>query len=466
MARGLSNREIRAEKARILGLFGKHISHGQVRYLRCAHLDMQEEHRAGIKFVDKESGRAIIDAFTSAGCFNVGRGNSAVIAALDEALDDYDMGSFGLLSRPKIEFAHKLVSLCPGDLRRMLFAGSGADAIEGALKLALGATGRKEVISMVKAYHGHSGFSLSANGKEYYKHLFEPLMPGFRFASFGDLAAVERLASKNTAAVILEPIQGEGGIHVGSDEYLRGLRTLCDRLGIMLIFDEIQTGLGRTGRVWGSEHSGVVPDIMVVAKSISGGLFPNAAIVYRDTQPLTGFVDRHPDFHDTSGGCSDLGCIVSMKVLDYLVENKIWESAAKTGARFKAGLEDITRENPKIVKEVRGRGLMIGVEYKYEFIGALIADCLAKEGIWAAYSGNAPQVMRFQIPTTATEAEIDEILEKIRRAVKAMKPFLIFMMPLARIPILRMVFDNVKVQIAAFNLVRDIEELFKSGGKR
>jgi len=111
MARGLSNREIRAEKARILGLFGKHISHGQARYLRCAHLDMQEERRAGIKFVDKESGRAIIDAFTSAGCFNVGRGNSAAIAAPDEATADYDMGSFGLLSKPKIEIAHKPASL-------------------------------------------------------------------------------------------------------------------------------------------------------------------------------------------------------------------------------------------------------------------------------------------------------------------------------------------------------------------
>ncbi|HSV96762.1 MAG TPA: aminotransferase class III-fold pyridoxal phosphate-dependent enzyme [Spirochaetota bacterium] len=466
MAKGLSNKKNRAEKSRILELFGKHISHGQVRYLRCAHLDMQEERRAGIKFVDKESGRTIIDAFTSAGCFNVGRGNPAIIAALEESLEKYDMGSFGLLSRPKIEFARKLVSLCPGDLNRMVFAGSGADAIDGALKLALGATGRKEVISMIKAYHGHSGFSLSANGKEYYKHLFEPLIPGFRFAPFGDLQTAEKLASRNTAAVIIEPVQGEGGIHVGSDEYLKGLRTLCDRLGIMLIFDEIQTGLGRTGRLWGSEHSGVIPDIMVVAKSISGGLYPNAAIVYRDIELLTKFIEAHPDFHPTSGGCSDLGCSVSSKVLDYLMENRIWENAARTGARFKAGLEAITRENPKIVKEVRGRGLMIGVEYKYEFIGALIADCLAKEGIWAAYSGNAPQVMRFQIPTIATDGDIDEILLKMRRAVKAMKPYLVLMMPLARIPLLRKVFDNLKVQIVAFNLVRDLEEVLKPIGGR
>jgi len=459
---GALDKKIRKDKKRILKLFGKHISQGQVRYLRCAHLDVQEERRAGIEFVDKESGTTFFDAFTSAGCFNAGRGNPRIIAALEEAMEEYDMGSPGLFSRAKIDFASKLVSLCPGNLKRLVLAGSGADAIDGALKLALGATGRKEIIAMVKAYHGHSGFSLSVNGKEYYKHLFEPLMPGYHFAHFGDLDEVRKLASRNTAAIIIEPIQGEGGIHVGSDEYLHGLRKLCDELEIMLIFDEIQTGFGRTGRLWASEHSGVVPDIMVAAKSISGGLYPNAAIVYRDNDLFGRFVEAYPDFHTSSGGGSDLGCMVSSAVIDYIVEKKVWENAARSGARFKAGLEDITRENPEIVKEVRGRGLMLGVEYKYEFIGALMADSLAKEGIWAAYSGNAPQVMRFQIPTTATEAEVDVILGRIRNAVKAMKPYLIFMMPLAKIPVFRIVFDNVKFQIFAFNVVRDFEEIFKS----
>jgi acetylornithine/succinyldiaminopimelate/putrescine aminotransferase len=464
---GLSDtKAVRREKRRILDRFARHISKGQVRYLRCAHLDMQEEARSGIKFVDKESGRAVIDAFTSAGCFNVGRGNARVIAALERALDGRDMGSFGLLSRAKIEFAAKLVSLCPGDMKRMLFAGSGGDAIDGAIKLALGATGRREVISMVKAYHGHVGFALSANGKEYYRHLFEPLMPDFKFAPFGDLAAVEKIASPSTAAIILEPVQGEGGIHVADEGYLRGLRRLCDTHGIMLIFDEIQTGFCRTGKLWASEHSGVVPDIMTLAKSISGGLYPNAAIVYRDIKPLVKFVEDNPGFHPVSSGGSDLGCLVSSAVLDVIVEARIWENAAKMGERFKAGLEDITRENPSIVKEVRGRGMMIGVEYKYEFIGALIADCLAKQNIWAAYSGNAPQVMRFQMPTTATEAEIDEMLDRIRAAVRAMKPYLVLMMPLANIPLLRKLFDNMKVQIAAFNFVRNLEEMYKTARGR
>ncbi len=448
------------DKIEKLNLFSRHISHGQVRYLRCAHLDMHEDRRSGIKFVEKETGEPIIDAFTSAGCFNVGRGNPLIIEALEKAAKDYDMGSAILLSDAKIEFAKKLVSICPGDLKKVLFAGSGADAIEGALKLALGATGRTQVISMVKAYHGHSGFTLSANGKDYYKEMFQPLMPEFAFAHFGDLDEVKRIASKKTAAIILEPVQGEGGIHVASNEYLRGLRKLCNELGILLLFDEVQTGFGRTGRLWGSEHSGVIPDIMMVAKSISGGVYPNGALIYRDIKLLNDFVNKNPFFHPTSGGGSDIACRVSSKVLDYLLGNRVWENAARAGKRFKEGLEDITKENPRIVKEVRGLGLMIGVEYQYEFIGALMADCLARRNVWAAYSGNAPQVMRFQVPITITMEEIEDLLARIRSAVKAMKPYLIVFMPLARIPFIRSILDNVHVQIKAFNFLRDVEDLF------
>ncbi len=450
----------KADKEAKLRLFGTHISHGQVRYLRCAHLDMHEDRRAGIKFIEKETGRPIIDAFSSAGCFNVGRGNPAIVEALAEAARDYDMGSALLLSPEKIEFAKKLVSICPGDLKKMMYAGSGADAIEGALKLAIGATGRKEVISMDKAYHGHSGFTLSANGKEYYKELFRPLMPEFRFVHHGDLDEVKKAASRSTAAIILEPVQGEGGIHVATTEYLKGLRRLCDDLGIMLLFDEVQTGFCRTGRFWGSEHSGVVPDIMMVAKSIGGGVFPNAALIYRDIPVLANFVNKNPFFHVSSGGGTDIGCRVSSKVIDYLIENRVWENAERAGKRFKEGLNQITDENPRIVKEIRGQGLMIGVEYQYEFIGALMADCLAREGVWAVFSGNAPQVMRFQIPITVTMEEVEDLLVRIRKAVRRMKPYLVIFFPMARIPFIRMMLDNMHVQIKAFNFLRDIEELF------
>ncbi len=425
------------DRDQIFEMFGKHISKGQIRYLSAGHLDILEGERNGIRFHESRSGRAFIDGFSSAGCFNVGRCNRQIIQALETALDDYDMGTYGMLSAPKIELAKKLVAVAPGDLNRVLLCGTGADAIEGALKLARGATGRNEIISMTKAYHGHSGMSLSANGKDYYKELFQPLMPGFRFAPFGDLAAIGQMVSQHTAGIILEPIQGEGGIHVAADNYLNGLREICDQYGIMLIFDEIQTGFGRTGKLWASDHSRVVPDIMVLAKSFGGGLYPNAAILYRDSSVLTNFVDQNPEFHTSLGGGSDLGCIVSSSVIDYIVENKIWENVAKMGERFLGGLRRLRDENSDIIWEVRGRGMMVGVEYKQEFMGILMADCLASNGMFAAYSGNAPQVMRFQLPTAATEQDIDEILTIIRKAIRLMKLYLIALGPLSKIPFIR-----------------------------
>lgn len=447
-----------AERDYIQHLFGKHISRGQVRYLRCAHLDIYERDRQGCKVTDAVSGTRFFDCFSSAGCFNVGRGNRQITETLRDALDEYDIGSHQILSENKIRFASKLASLCPGDLNRVVLCASGADACAGAIKLAMGATGRKEVITMEKAYHGHEGFSLSANGKDYYKELFLPLMPGFHIVHFNDLEAVRKIASKETAAIVLEPVQGEGGIHVATQEYMAGLRKICDDLGIMLIFDEVQTGFGRTGKMWGMEHYGVLPDIIFIAKSISGGVYPNGAVVYREIDPLVKYVEENPTFHTSHSGGSDIGCIVSSAVLDFLTENKVWENAAVVGKRFKEGLTEIWKDNPDVVLEVRGLGLMIGIEYKYEFIGALMADCLARLGVWAVYSGNAPQVMRFQIPITAKMEEVEELLASIRAAMKSMRIYLIFLLPLAKVPIFRMILDNLKVQIASFNIVRDIEE--------
>jgi acetylornithine/succinyldiaminopimelate/putrescine aminotransferase len=448
------------EKKAVMKSFGKHFSKGQIKAMRAAHIDFLETRRTGSGFTDAVSGRRIIDCFTSAGCFNVGRGNREVIAALAAAARDCDMGTGILPSRYKIGFAKKLASMCPGDLNKVIFTAAGAEAIDCAIKLARGATGRNGVISMIKAYHGHSGYSLSANGKDYYKHYFEPLMPGFSLAPFGDLEAVKSLAGEDTAAIILEPIQGEGGIFVGDDYYLRGLRKLCDDLGIMLIFDEIQTGFGRTGRLFASEHSGVVPDIMTLAKSISGGLFPNSAVIYRDIPLLTGFVDEFPDFHPSWAGGSDLACAAGSATLDFIVRNRLWENAEAMGKVLADGLVRLKEENPKIIREVRGRGLMIGIEYTHEYMGALMSDSLAKQGIFAVYSGNQPQVMRFMLPVSVTRSEMDRVLEIIRAAVGTMKKFLPLTTPISKIPILSAILDNMKVQITMFDWIRHLEDFF------
>lgn len=447
-----------AEKAVIVARFERHINRGQVKYLKSGHLDVIETQRLGIGFVDPLSGREMIDCFSSAGCFNVGRHNPEVMQTLDEALDTLDMGNYDLPSEDKIAYAKRLTELAPGDLNKILFASGGGDAVEAAIKLARGATGKKQILSTVKAYHGHTGFALSANGKEHYRGYCEPLMPGFDFVPFNDLEAMRQAASDDLAAIIVEPVQGEAGIFLGDSEYLQGLRNLCDARGAVLIFDEIQTGFGRTGRMFALEHSGVVPDILTLAKSLGGGLFPNAAMLYRDIDLLTAYVEAHPDFHPSYTGGSDLGARVSTKVIDYIEAHDLCGNAERRGARLKEALQQLMADNPKIIKEVRGIGLMVGLEYIHEFMGPMMSDALAKHGVFAAYSGNAPQVMRFMAPITIDENELERLIEAIGLAVKDMKILLPLALPAARIPPVLRLLNNEKVQTTLFGFIRKLED--------
>jgi len=445
------------EKQRIEELFGRHINRSQIRYLKAAHLDVLESNRTGVGFSDAATGKRMFDCFTSAGSFNVSRHNPAVMQALEEAVSTLDMGTHHLSSAPKIALARRLSELAPDDLNGVLFAAGGGDAIDCAIKLARGATGRGQIIATIKAYHGHTGFALSANGKEYYRRYFEPLMPGFTFVPFNDLEAAARVISHKTAAFILEPVQGEAGIFPAEDSYLRGLRRLCDENGALLIFDEIQTAFGRTGKLFACEHSRVTPDIMTVAKSLSGALYPNAAVLYRDIPRLTDFVGAHPDFHETYSGGSDIACHVSLRVLDYLVEHRLWENAERMGARLRGALEELMQQQPKVIKAVRGLGLMIGIEYQHEFMGPMMADALARHGVFAVYSGNAPQVMRFMPPITINDEEMDAVIAAIRAAVRDMRRMLPFARAAARIPGMLNLLNNERVQIGLFGFLRRFE---------
>ncbi|MDP8256160.1 MAG: aminotransferase class III-fold pyridoxal phosphate-dependent enzyme [Candidatus Alcyoniella australis] len=445
-------------KKQIEKVFGRHVNLGQVKYLKAGHLDVLETQRKGVNFTDPLTGREFIDCFTSAGCFNVGRHNEEVMRALDAALDELDMGSFYLPSEAKLELARRLVELAPGDLSRVLFAAGGGDAVDCAIKLARGATGRPEVISTIKGYHGHTGFALSANGKEHYRDYCEPLIPGFKFAPFNNLAAIKALVGKQTAAIIVEPIQGEAGIFVGDDQYLRGLRRLCDEHGCLLIFDEIQTGFGRTGKLWACEHSGVIPDVMTLAKSIGAGLYPNAAVLYRPRENLAAYVEGNPQFHISYSGGTDLGCRVSLAVIDFIVRERLWENAERQGAKLREVLEQLMAENPKIIKQVRGKGLMIGIEYIHEFLGPMMSDALAQNGVFAAYSGNAPQVMRFMAPIVINDEQLERLIVAIRNSIDSMKKLLPLALPAARVPALLRMLNNEQAQIVLFGLIRRVED--------
>jgi putrescine aminotransferase len=401
-------------KQHALEQFATFVNPQRVRVMKAAGLDIIEAERSG-PWVWDTDGTRYLDCFTSAGSFNVGRRNPRVVAAAHAAVDSLDNGNFLLCSKAKAELAAKLAEITPGDLSCTMFGTGGGEAIDFAIKLARGSSRRPHIVSTVNGYHGHTGFALSAGGRASFRDPFEPLMPEFSQVPFGDLDALGAAVDERTAAVLLEPIQGEGGIVMPPAGYLAGVRAICDRAGALLILDEIQTGLGRTGRWWASEHDGVVPDIMATAKSLGGSLVPISATVF--TEDLREFLIPSPFIHLSTFGGSDLACAVALEVISVIEDTGLVEHAAAMGERLFAGLHAIAAAHPDVITEVRGRGLMAGVQYVEDSFGPRMSYHLARHGVLAIYSGNEPSVMRLMPSLVIQEAEIDLLLAALRSAI-------------------------------------------------
>lgn len=394
-------------KHRALADFARHLNPGKARVLAASGLDVLEWHRQGATVTDAD-GRSYIDCITGFGVFNIGRRHPRAIAALKRALDDgIDIGDFMLMSKPKADLGARLAQVAPAGLTASMLSTGGGEAVDFALKLARATTGRPGVLSTVKGYHGHSGFALSAAGRPAFRDPFEPLLAGFTQVPFGDIDAMADAVDETIGAVIVEPIQGEGGINVASDEYLAGLRALCDGENLLLVFDEIQSGMGRTGRLWASQHAGVEPDIMTIGKSLSGGVYPITATMFR--QPYLELLEQRPFVHLSTFGGADVGCVVALEVFDILEEEGLMENAVARGEQLEAGFARLGGIYPQLVKESRGRGLMRGVEYQ-EPIGAQMAKQLASRGVLVLMSGNDPAVQRVMPVLGISEQQVAEVL--------------------------------------------------------
>jgi putrescine aminotransferase len=403
------------DKQDALEKFATFINPQRVRVMKAAGLDIIEAERSGAWVWDAD-GAKYLDCFTSAGSFNVGRRNPRIVAAAHAAIDRLDNGNFLLCSQPKAELAARLAELTPGALCCTMFGTGGGEAIDFAIKLARGATGRPRIVSTINGYHGHTGFALSAGGRASFRAPFEPLMPEFVQVPFGDLEALAEVIDERTAAVLLEPIQGEGGIVPAPPGYLAAVRGACDEAGALLILDEIQTGLGRTGRWWACEHEGVEPDVMTTAKSLGGSLLPISATVF--TEELREFLIPSPFIHLSTFGGSDLACAVALEVLAVIEETGLVEHAAAMGERLFAGLDRVAAAHPDVITEVRGRGLMAGVQYSEDSLGPRMSYHLARHGVLAIYSGNQPAVMRLMPSLVIEEGEVDFLLGALERAIE------------------------------------------------
>jgi putrescine aminotransferase len=406
------------EKKDILDTFAKYVNPQKIRVLHSAGLDILETQRQGVWVTDVD-GRRFLDCFTSAGSFNIGRRHPKIIEALRYGADHFDHGNFLLASEQKALLAQELALVTPGDLNCFMYGTGGGEAVDFAIKLARGTTGRKKIVSMRLGYHGHTGFALSAAGRSVYRDPFEPLMPGFEIITFGDFKEAERVIDDQTAGVIVEPIQGEGGIVVPPADYLKALRELCTKTKALLIIDEIQTGLGRTGKWFAQEHFGVVGDIMCIAKSLGGSVVSISVTAFNEE--LREFLIPNPFIHLSTFGGSDLACYVARNVLKIIKEENLIEHSEKMGKLLQQGLLDLKAKFPDEIQEVRGINLMAGLKFSDDSFGPRMSYNLANHGVLAIYTGNEPSVMRIMPPIVITKEEVEFLINAFELALTDLK---------------------------------------------
>lgn len=371
----------------------------------------------GMTLTDVE-GNEWLDFLGGLGVFSLGHRHPRVVAAVRDQLERMPLTLPVFFNRQQADLAELLAEVLPGRIQYSFFCCSGTEAVEGALKLARVHTGRSEIISAELAYHGKTLGALSASGRDKYKIPFEPLVPGFRQVPFGDVAALDAAVTERTAAVILEPIQGEGGVHVPPAGYLREVRRICTERGALFIADEVQTGFGRTGKLFGVDHDGVEPDIVCLAKALGGGVMPLGAFCGTPEvwEPFRSQPWLHTSTFGSPGG-NPLACAAGIAAVRALIDEKLAERAAELGDYFLQRLHEIRAEFPTAIREVRGKGLLLGLEFYNEDIAGLTIAGVARRRVVVAYYLSNPSVFRFEPPLLVTRAQIDRAVEVLRESV-------------------------------------------------
>ena len=342
-----------------------------------------------------------IDCMGGYGVALVGHRNERVVNAIKSQIDKVITVHSSFYSKTREKFLQTLIDTAPSGLSQVHLNNSGAESIEAAIKFARKFTGKKKMVAMKGSYHGKSMGALSLTFNPKYREPFQPLVEEVSFSPYGNVDALQNVVDKDTAFVILEPIQGESGIHVPPERFLQEVRKICDENDSLLIFDEIQSGLGRTGSMWASEHWKTVPDIMCLAKGIAGGVPMGATLVRPDILAV-----MKKGEHSSTFGGNPLACAAGTATLQALTQDGLIENAKSVGEKFLRGLEELKSKH-KIIREVRGKGLMIGVELKFEVKDILMEGI--KNGLLLLYSGR--NILRFLPPLVISEEDIVKTLQ-------------------------------------------------------
>lgn len=353
-----------------------------------------------------EAGREYIDCVGGVGVANVGHCNPAVVKAIQEQAARLITCNELFYNDARARCLDRLNRITPEGIDRFFLCNSGTEAVEGAIKFARMATGRTRVVAAMRGYHGKTLGSLSATWDKKYRDPFTPLVPDFIHVPYNNAAEFEKAVDDLTAAVILEPVQGEGGVRPATAGFFRAVRKACDDRGALFIIDEIQTGFGRTGRMFACEHFGVLPDILTMAKGIAGGIPMGAIGIDRRVGEL------EKQSHTSTFGGNPLACAAAVAAMDFLRERDLPNQAAVNGGHFMERLRGIS--SPRI-REVRGLGLMIGVELKEK--AGPIAQAMLHEGVLVLLAGST--VLRFLPPLVITRDEIDAVVSALAKVLAA-----------------------------------------------
>ncbi len=367
-------------------------------------------------------GREFVDCLGGYGIYNMGMCHPKIVEAVRAQVMRMPLSSQELLDPLRGALAELLGELAPGDLQECFFINNGTDAVEGALKLARLYTKRVGFISALRGFHGKSMGSLSVMGKNTYRRPFEPLLPQIHFVPFGDSHALEdefkKLAAvgDEVAALILEPVQGEAGAIVPPDDFLPTARRLCDAYGTLLILDEVQTGFGRTGRVFACEHWGVVPDILCLGKSIGGGVMPLSA--FMGNSEIWKVLEENPFIHSSTFGGNPLACAAGIAGIHVMLEEKLPEQAAEKGAFMLKQLTRLKDKYPNVLTDVHGLGLLIGIDFVSDEVGYKAAAGLFKRGVLVAGTLISSKTIRIEPALNISYDQLKIVLEKLEEVLE------------------------------------------------
>jgi putrescine aminotransferase len=408
--------------------FREHVNPGFLAYRKTVTKDGQfaavEWSDNGACFKDV-NGKEYIDCLGGFGIYNVGHRNPKVVKAVTDQLKHQALHSQDLLDPLRAMLAKILADITPGDLKYAFFTNSGTESVEAALKLAKMYSERTTFISTTRAFHGKSLGSLSGTAKGMFRKPFLPLIPGFRHVPFGDIEMMRKtfetcaLVGEDVAAVILEPIQGEGGIILPPENYLSQVRELCDQFGALLIFDEVQTGMGRTGKMFAAELYDVVPDIICLAKAFGGGVMPAGAVVAKEEVFKSWF--PNPFMHTTTFGGNPLACAAAIATIGILIEENLPERAAVVGEYFLKELKEAAKGHEDKVQEIRGQGLMIGIEFHQDEIGYDVSKGMFDRGVLVAGTLINSKTIRIEPALTISYEEVDKVVSTFKEVLEQVK---------------------------------------------